>query len=105
MPRLSSVTCLSSFPYNTLSVALDVSVFHRLKHACLGQVKVQHSKGERGVWKDKLLNSAQLKAFTSANILSGFRYTRLWLVDLSVVRDCMKSGSWGVSETHISATG
>ena len=38
------------------------------------------AQGERGVWKGnfyKLLDSAQKKALTSANILSGFRHTGL----------------------------
>ena len=61
-------------------------------------LQAQYAKGERGVWKGnfyKLLDSAQKKAFTSANILDGFRNTRLWPIDFSVVEERMKFGSTG----------
>ena len=54
---------------------LDVSVFGPLKHAYSDLLQAQYAKGERGVWKGnfyKLFDSAQKKAFISANILSGF---------------------------------
>ena len=59
---------------------LDVSVFGPLKHAYSDLLQAQYAKGERGVYKGnfyKLFNCAQNKAFTNANILSGFHHTGL----------------------------
>ena len=75
---------------------LDVSVFGPLKRAYSDLLQAQYAKGERGVWKGnfyKLLDSAQKKAFTSTNILSGFRHTGLWPVDFSIVEERMDFGS------------
>ena len=82
---------------------LDVSVFGPLKHAYSDLLQIQYAKGERGVYKGnfyKLFNCAQNKAFTNANILSGFRHTGLWPVDFSVVEERMKFGL-GDSESGI----
>ena len=52
-------------------------------------------KGECGVWKGnfyKLLDGVQKKAFTEANILSGFRHTGLWPVDFRIVEERIKFG-------------
>ena len=70
-------------------------MFGPLKRAYLDLLQAQYAKGERGVqvWKDnlyKLFGSAQKKAFTRTNILSGFRHTRLWPVDFSIVEERMK---------------
>ena len=71
---------------------LDVSVFGPLKYAYSDLLQAQYAKGESGVWKGnfyKLLDSAQKKAFTSTNILSGFRNTGLWPINFSVVEESM----------------
>ena len=86
---------------------LDVAVFGPLKHAYSDLLQAQYMKGERGVWKGnfyKLLDSAQEEAFTSTNILSGFRHTGLWPVDFSVVEERMNfsglRGSVGLEISH-----
>ena len=78
---------------------LDVSVFGPFKRAYSDLLQAKYAKGERGVWKGnfyKLFDSAQKKAFTSANILSGFCHTGLWPVEFSIVEERMK---FGLSET------
>ena len=82
---------------------LDVSVFGPLKHAYSDLLQAQYAKGERGVWKGnfyKLFDGAQKKAFTSANILSGFRHTGLWPVDFSIVEERMKFESQNGTHWH-----
>ena len=59
-----------------------------LKHAYSDLLQAQCAEGESGVWEGNfygLLGSAQKKAFTSANILNGFRNTGLWPIDFNVV--------------------
>ena len=73
---------------------LDVSVFGPLKHAYSDLLQAQYAKGEHGVWMGnfyKLFDSAQKKAFTSANILR-FCHTGLWPVKFSIVEERMKFG-------------
>ena len=73
-------------------------MFGPLKHAYSNLLQAQYAKGEHGVWKGnfyKLFDSAQKKAFTSANILSGFCHTGLWPVDFSIVEGRM---NFGISE-------
>ena len=80
-------------------------MFGPLRCAYSDLLQAQYARGERGVWKGnfyKLLDRAQVKAFTSTNILSGFRNTGLWPVDFSIVEERMGFGSQPGAEMHTS---